>query len=93
MSRKNNRHSTDNELNKTTAFDRREKTGRERSESEGRHSEGGRNTAEPLLVPRLLSPREQVVRILAEGIWEMVLAGKAPKRTTPGASVKHSLES
>ena len=26
----------------TTAFDRREKTGRERSESEGRHSEGGR---------------------------------------------------
>ena len=52
-----------------------------------------KNTAEPLLVPRLLSPREQVVRILAEGIWEMVLAGKAPKRTTPGASVKHSLES
>ena len=26
----------------TTAFERREKTGRERSESEGRHSEGGR---------------------------------------------------
>jgi len=67
MSRRNNRHSPDNEPKK--------------------------NTAEPLLVPRLLSPREQVVRILAEGIWEMVLAGKAPKRTTPGASVKHSLES
>ena len=67
MSRRNNRHSPDNEPNKTTA--------------------------EPLLVPRLLSPREQVVRILAEGIWEMVLAGKAPKRATPGASAKHSLES
>ena len=67
MSRRNNRHSPDNEPKK--------------------------NTAEPLLVPRLLSPREQVVRILAEGIWEMVLAGKAPKRTTPGASAKHSLES
>jgi len=67
MSRRNNRHSPDNEPKK--------------------------NTAEPLLVPRLLSPREQVVRILAEGIWEMVLAGKAPKRATPGASTKHSLES
>src|SRR5690606_34327107 len=31
---------------KTTAFDRRSKTARERSESEGRHSEGGRNTGE-----------------------------------------------
>ena len=56
-------------------------------------NEPKKTTAEPLLVPRLLRPREQVVRILAEGLWEMVLAGKAPKRATPGTSAKHSLES
>ena len=46
-----------------------------------------RTTEWPWEKPDNQTPREQVVRILAEGIWEMVLAGKTPR---PGTSTRSS---
>ena len=41
------------------------------------------STEWPWEEPGEKTPRDRVVRILAEGIWEMVLAGKSP---LPGTS-------
>ena len=57
------------------------------------HSKARGNTKAHAPFPWEGSPqstaREQVVRILAEGIWEMVLAGNAPQRPRE-SSPEHS---
>ena len=47
----------------------------------GRQDPPKQDTEWPWGKTKELTPREQVVQILAEGIWEMVLAGKAPRRS------------
>ena len=33
-----------------------------------------------LPAPRELSPREEVIQILAEGLWDLVISGRRPDR-------------
>ena len=61
-----------------------------RADNRHRPDEGPKkHTTLPWEKPRELTAREQVVQILAEGIWEMVLAGNGPRRSAAAQHSKH----